>query len=59
MLHETRHFDVDIVENDDDDTPLHNACLHPKQYLIKILLNTHININSPNNNTKTRLHVAC
>jgi ankyrin repeat protein len=39
MLHETRHFDVDILDNDGD-TPLHNPCLHPNGYLIKTILDT-------------------
>ena len=58
MLHETRHFDIDIVDNDGD-TPPHNACLHPNKYLIQTILNTHNNINSPNNKVGTPLHVAC
>ena len=58
MLHDTRHFDVDIVDNDVG-IPLHNACLHPNQYLIETVLNTNININSPNNNAETPLHMAC
>jgi ankyrin repeat protein len=57
MLQETRQFDVDTVDSDGD-TPLHNACLHANQYTIKTILNTHININSPNNNAETPIHVA-
>ena len=58
MLSETKHFDVDTMDNNGD-TPLHIACSHGNSYVIQKVLKTKININSPNNNAETPLHVAC
>jgi ankyrin repeat protein len=58
MLSETKHFDVDTMDNNGD-TPLHIAFSHGSNYVIQKVLKTKMNINSPNNNAETPLHVAC